>query len=296
MKNLLLDKNGLFLNSKKIVFEDRYTRNKYLVIGICLIIVVLLGAIDYLTGYEISFSIFYLIPISISVYYFGFNLGLIFSLLSAIIWYFADIYSGHEYQHFLIPIWNATMRFGYFILHTFIMNKFIDSYKKAKTESLTDSLTGLLNSRFFYILFERELSRAKRTNKPFTLVYFDLDNFKLMNDTFGHLSGDSLLIMISGLIKANIRPSDIFARMGGDEFVLLFPETDYNLSKEIIKRIKDLVTIEIMKNNWAVTLSVGAITFRRFNYNVDEMIKLVDDLMYNVKKNGKNNIEHHLYE
>ncbi|MEJ5306771.1 MAG: GGDEF domain-containing protein [candidate division WOR-3 bacterium] len=172
------------------------------------------------------------------------------------------------------------------------MSRFLEMYKKVKKESLTDSLTGTTNSRFFYILFEQELLKAKRNKKPFTLAYIDLDNFKSMNDTFGHLAGDSLLIKIAQTIKKNIRETDIFARIAGDEFVLLLPETDYNLSDNILKRLKDVVVLEVKKNNYPVTLSIGAITFNRFDYEINEMIKQTDDLMYKIKREGKNNIEH----
>lgn len=284
------------LKGESDIPEVLNTKNKLLAFGISFIMVMILGLIDYLSGYEISFSIFYLIPVSFSVYYSGFKYGLIISLLSAINWYFADIKSGHHYQHLFIPIWNAIMRLGYFTLHSYFLYKYLGLYNKSKIDSLTDPLTGAKNRRLFYKLFEQEVSKSKRTNRPFTLMYFDLDNFKVVNDTFGHLSGDSLLVMVSHLINTNIRPSDIFARLGGDEFALLFPETDYDQSNIIIKRIKDLVEIEMMKNNWPVTLSVGAITFRKFNYAVHEMLKQVDDLMYTVKRKGKNNIEHYLNE
>ncbi|MCB1179354.1 MAG: GGDEF domain-containing protein [Leptospiraceae bacterium] len=298
MKNFL---KLIFYKKTDVIFPtQKSTSNsikiKYLVFVASLILVVLLGIIDYLIGYEISFSIFYLIPISLSVFYSGFRLSIIVSILSAIIWFLADKESGHIYNNLLIPFWNAIMRFGYFFLHSLFLERFINLYIKVLNDSMTDSLTGCKNSRFFYKLFEMELNKAKRTLRPYTVVYIDLDNFKLMNDTYGHLEGDSLLKLISEKVKLHIRPSDVFARLGGDEFALLFPESDHNQSNKLITRLRTLVIEEIVKRNWPVTLSIGAITFKTNKYSINEMMKLADDLMYKVKNNGKNNIEHILEE
>ncbi|MEO0233876.1 MAG: GGDEF domain-containing protein [candidate division WOR-3 bacterium] len=279
--------------SDEMVTDNKNSKKlKYMVLFFSLLLVILLGIIDHKTGFEVSFSIFYLIPISISVLFGGFYSGIIISLFSAVIWALADIYSGHQYENFLIPLWNAIMRLGYFSLHSFFMSRFLEMYKKVKKESLTDSLTAVTNSRFFYILFEQELMKAKRSKKPFTLAYIDLDNFKSVNDTYGHLEGDSLLIKIAQTIKKNIRETDILARIGGDEFILLLPETDYKLSDNILKRLKDVVLIEVKKNDYPVTLSIGAITFNKFDYEINDMIKQADDLMYKIKREGKNNVEH----
>ena len=188
------------------------------------------------------------------------------------------------------------MRFGYFMIHTYFFSQFIKLYEKTKINSLTDSLTGIANTRYFMEFFEREIKKAKRTNLPFTLLYIDLDNFKYINDTYGHQVGDSLLKMIAKTVNGSIRPSDIFARLGGDEFAILLPESDYSESNNLIKRIKKTIETELKKNNWPITVSIGAITYKNFENTISEMIKQADDFMYKVKKDGKNNIEHSLFE
>jgi diguanylate cyclase (GGDEF)-like protein len=289
-------KNKQYGNAEPNINLKTKNLNKYFVSFICVLMVLILGMIDYITGYEISFSIFYLIPISIAVLLTNFQFAIIISILSAISWYFADVHGGHAYPNTMIPIWNTIMRFSYFILHSFFFSQFVKLYKKTKLNSLTDSLTHVINAQFFYELFEQELKRAERTRHAFTLVYLDLDNFKLMNDTYGHPAGDSLLKKFPRLIKKNIRPYDILARMGGDEFAMLFPESDYKVAAQIINRIKGNFDKEMIKNNWPVTMSIGAITFKKFNITIKDMIKQVDDLMYRVKRKGKNNIEHELFK
>ena len=238
--------------------------NRYLILVTSVLIVIIVGLADYLISYEISFSIFYLIPISITVLLAGFKFSIIISLLSALTWCLADIHGGHVYENQLILFWNSLVRLIFFLLHSFFLNQFNLLYNKTKYYSLTDPLTGAVNSRFFHELFERELKRAERSKKSFTLVYLDLDNFKCVNDTFGHAAGDSLLQKISLLIKSDIRGSDIFARMGGDEFAILFPESDYEFSSGMIHRIQEKINSEMHENKWPVTVSIGAVTFNTF--------------------------------
>ena len=286
-----------FFNSNEIIIDLKIKKpNKYIVLLISILTVAILGITDYISGFEMSFSIFYLLPISFTILLSDFKLGIIISLLSAFSWYLADISSGHIYNSLFTPIWNSVMRFGYFMIHTYFFSQFIKLYEKTKINSLTDSLTGIANTRYFMEFFEREIKKAKRTNLPFTLLYIDLDNFKFINDTSGHQVGDSLLKMIAKTVNGSIRPSDIFARLGGDEFAILLPESDYSESNNLIKRIKKTIETELKKNNWPITVSIGAITYKNFENTISEMIKQADDFMYKVKKDGKNNIEHSLFE
>lgn len=275
----------------------RIKKQKRLVILlISFILVLILGATDYISGYEMSFSIFYLIPISFAVIFSDFKSGFIVSILSAISWFLADYLSGHKYHHFLTPYWNALMRLGYFLLHSFFLSKFLILYNKAKIDSFTDSLTSICNARYFYELFERELKKAKRLDKPFTLAYIDIDNFKEINDIYGHIKGDLILKNFSNLVLKNLREYDIIARVGGDEFVILLPDIKDDSANDIISRIKEVSIKEFQKDNYSLSLSIGAITYKKFDKSIEAMLKEVDDLMYEVKKSGKNNVMHKIYE
>lgn len=150
-----------------------------------------------------------------------------------------------------------------------------------------DPLTNISNWRGFSEVFNHELLRAKRALQPLTLIYFDLDNFKKLNDTYGHSTGDYLLKMVAEKTTHLIRSSDLFARLGGDEFALLLPETDYNKASSIIERIFITLHKDIAAKDWPVTISLGAMTFYDFDLSMDEMITEVDNLMYSVKKAGK---------
>jgi diguanylate cyclase (GGDEF)-like protein len=257
--------------------------------------VAILGYLDYVSGYEISFSIFYLIPISFVALLLGFYYGALVSAISAATWFLADTFSGNTYSYELIPFWNAVMRFGYFLLHSFMLTKLTEATAKAKELSIKDALTGLPNWRYFEEFSSRELKKAKRNSKPLTLCYIDIDNFKNINDTMGHDAGNDVLQIIADIFRRNIRPNDMASRIGGDEFVLLLTETDYENSGKVLLRINSGVAETMKTNNWPVTISMGAVTYNTVVRSLEYMLKQTDELMYQVKKSGKNNLLHKQY-
>ncbi|MFH0795568.1 MAG: GGDEF domain-containing protein [Candidatus Omnitrophota bacterium] len=256
------------------------------------IAVILLGFTDYITGYELSFSVFYLIPISFVTILSGFSSGMIISVLSAATWLIADLTSGAHYSNFLIPYWNTFVRLGYFSLQSFLLSKLLSELIKSKDRSLRDSLTGAPNWIYFEEFSAKEIRKARREKKPLTVVYIDLDNFKGINDTMGHDIGDYLLRTITDIIQSGIRPNDIMARVGGDEFAILLTELDYGNANHVLLRLKDNIIKEMNSNNWPVTISMGAITYRTIPGSIETLIKQTDGLMYSVKNGGKNDLKH----
>lgn len=129
----------------------------------------------------------------------------------------------------------------------------------------------------------------------FTLAYFDVDNFKQINDHFGHNTGDKLLIIIAQTIKKQIRETDTVARLGGDEFALILPETNYQAGQSILPRLQQKLNLAIAAYSPPISLSIGAVTFLSLPNSIDRLIDEADRLMYQVKKNGKNRLEHQLF-
>ena len=148
------------------------TRNRknHIVYPCTILMVFLLGALDYFTGYEISFSIFYLVPVTIAVYFSNIWFSIIVSFLSAAVWYTADLFAGHPFSSILIPAWNALMRLGYFCLHTYLLNDIIGHFERAKADSLIDGLTGAVNTRYFGFLFDREYAKSRRDRAELTIA------------------------------------------------------------------------------------------------------------------------------
>ena len=224
----------------EIDISIKFKKPKQIVILIISVVLIfILGITDYFSGYELSFSIFYLIPISFATLFSNRQIDLLISFISASVWLTADLLSYHTYSKMLIPFWNALMRLGYFVLHTFLLSKLLNLYQKTKLISLIDPLTNIANWRSFQEKFKSALQKANISNLPLALAYFDLDNFKTVNDIFGHSTGDDLLKMIASKTLLLIRPNDLISRIGGDEFTLLLPETNFNNAKLIIERVRN---------------------------------------------------------
>ena len=154
--------------------------------------------------------------------------------------------------------------------------------------SITDRLTGIYNrGRFEHTL---NLWIKNMRHDPFCLVLFDIDNFKEVNDTFGHSAGDQVLIGITEIVTANIRDDDIFARWGGEEFVILFGSTSIERAKELAERLRKAVENKSYGNINKVTISAGVTLYKRGETIID-LVNRADAKMYEAKRNGKNQIE-----
>jgi diguanylate cyclase (GGDEF)-like protein len=271
-------------------FEKHTHKPFWVFIGF--IFVGVIGLLDFLTGYEIAFSLFYLIPISLIAWSAGRNLGVLFSFVSAFVWLMADVKAGNAYSNPIISFWNTLIRLSFFIIVVFLLTALRRAVEHEKELGRVDNLTGAFNSRFFNTMLQMEIERTRRYKRPFTMAYIDLDNFKTINDQFGHSTGDQVLRTVVSYSQKCVRKSDIFARLGGDEFAILFPETAQEPASLILNRIQRGLLQEMKQGQWPVTLSIGVVTCTEATFTADEVVKMADDLMYSVKKEGKDNINY----
>jgi diguanylate cyclase (GGDEF)-like protein len=165
---------------------------------------------------------------------------------------------------------------------------------RQSTLARTDPLTGLYNRLGFDELAIRELSRARRNASAITLISFDIDNFKQINDQRGHAAGDDLLRVVGKAIRGAVRDIDVAGRLGGDEFAILLPDNRARPPERAVERVRMVIMGEIARGNWPVTLSIGAVTVRERDLGIDEMIHVSDKLMYAVKNAGKDAMKHEL--
>jgi diguanylate cyclase (GGDEF)-like protein len=258
------------------------------------IFVFCIGIADILTGSELAFSLFYLIPIFLVTWFSGRDPGLIISAASAVMWFIADDLAGQSYSLPLIRYWNAIVRLGFFVLTTLLIPA-LKALEYEKSLARTDYLTGAANRRHFFELAQTELDRSQRYRHPITIAYIDLDNFKSVNDQWGHRTGDRLLCAVVDRARSQLRSTDVIARLGGDEFVMLLPETDQVAAKIVIPKIQNTLADEMRSNDWPVTFSIGVLTCLETKITVDELIRRADALMYSVKQNGKNAIAYDVY-
>lgn len=169
-----------------------------------------------------------------------------------------------------------------------------DLYEETERMSITDSLTGLYNHREFYKHLKSELDRAKRFDTGLSLLMIDVDNFKIFNDTYGHLAGDMALKMISGAIQRAVRKIDIVSRYGGEEFTVILPETEQTGAIVLAERIKnEVASLDISPvedERVTLTVSIGICSSRGGEMTPDQIMSRADDAAYLAKKTGKNKI------
>jgi len=267
-------------------------RSKFSIISSAVILIILIGCIDYITGYELSFSMFYLFPILFAAWYASKRTGILLSFFAAFVWMIADIQITVHYSNFLLPYWNAFNRLIFFVISAFILSTLRTVLENEKKLAETDYLTDISNSRSFYQAAEYEIERQRRYKHPFTVVYMDIDNFKKINDRFGHATGDNLLRTAALVIRNNIRAVDIAARIAGDEFVILLPETAKPAASLVIEKLRKNLLAAMQKNEWSATFSFGVVTFTDPPVSVNKMIQKADQLMYAAKHAGKDSIKY----
>ena len=256
-----------------------------------LLLVASVAALDRATGSRYSFSLFYLIPVAACAWWGGFPHGVLLALAGSLAWHAVDAFADPS-TPLNVMLWNAVVRFGVLTLLSSLVARLHASVRRERVLARTDPLTGAANGRTFYERAAAEASRAGRTGRPFTLAYFDLDDFKPLNDRLGHAVGDAALVKVVHTFQIHLRCSDVLARLGGDEFALLMPDTDGEGALALLGRLREQLGREMETQGWPVTASVGAVTFLRPVQDVDLMVRRVDALMYAAKRRGKGRIEH----
>jgi diguanylate cyclase (GGDEF)-like protein len=167
--------------------------------------------------------------------------------------------------------------------------------QRAEALSVTDDLTRLYNSRYLNQSLRRETKRASRSNKPLSLLFIDLDGFKSINDTYGHLHGSRALVEAAAVIRGSARETDVVARFGGDEFAVVLPETTTEGAWAVAERIRDRVAdhrfLASDLLDVRLTASVGVATMPDAAGSAEELVQAADRAMYRVKMTGKNGIQ-----
>lgn len=270
-------------------------RSSLQVMLIALSLVFVIAAMDHATGYELSFSIFYLIPIALATWYAGLLSGALLSVVSAIVWLIADITSGHLYSRPFIPLWNAGVRFLFFIVTAWLLSAVSKRLDAERRMARLDGLTGILNRRAFAASAGTVFNLAERFRRSTAVAFIDLDNFKHVNDTRGHSEGDRVLKSVAATLQASLRKADLVGRLGGDEFAVLLPETTSAGAQRVFETLRQTLLKRVSEQGWPIGFSIGVAFFQEAPASVEEAIKFADALMYRVKKGGKNRLVFDIY-
>lgn len=269
---------------------------KYAAVVLAVGIVASTGLLEYERPYMLGIAIVYLLPVVLATWVAGRAAGVVVTGLSGVAWLLAEIANRDPEIHLFFPVWNSVVLVIIFLIVAFSLSALKRAIEREKTLSRKDFLTGVGNRKAFYERAEIEMDRCRRYGRPFTVAYLDCDDFKEVNDRLGHQSGDNLLRTIAATIQQNIRGSDMVARVGGDEFVILLPELAAAPAREFCERVRQMLLARMAGCESGVTFSLGAATYSVPPDSVDEIVGRADKLMYDVKNSGKNSIRHEVIE
>ena len=265
---------------------------KFIIVFLGTIFTLTVSFIKYLTGPELALSAFYLLSIAVVTWYAGIRAGIFISVTSAISWLVADLMMLNAFSSPIIPYFNESFRLIVFLVIAVTLHNLKIALAGHKELARTDYLTGIANRRAFIEFASMELNKARRYGHPLSMLYLDIDNFKMINDNFGHRIGDRLLCSVAILMKQSVRSIDLIARFGGDEFCVLLSKTGTESARMVANKLQEKLLALVEHKGWSVTFSIGAVTYQVPPVSIDEMITAADALMYAAKKNGKNGIRH----
>jgi diguanylate cyclase (GGDEF)-like protein len=236
---------------------------------------------------HLALSLTLLVPTLLIAWYLGLGWGLAAATFVVLSWFIADLIAVVE----TVPPWvvyvNAAVRLLVFCLMAYLAASLRRAYREQRMLATQDPLTGLANRRQFMVIAESERRRAARSRNPMTLAFLDLDGFKQLNDSEGHRRGDEALRLFGRHLRERLRSMDCAARVGGDEFVVLLPDTDAHGGPQVIAELQKTATEALAASGFGLGASAGVVTFQTVPASVDDMLQAADRLMYEAKTQGR---------
>jgi diguanylate cyclase (GGDEF)-like protein len=271
------------------ITEYLQNRSTVVLIPVGLLLLGLVSAADYIThiNYVLEFSPFYLVPVSFFSWFIGRQAGLVIAVASATV---GTLVRFQRAAH-TIAYWDALVLLVLYVTSALMISQLKKLYQRERELSRMDPLTEIANRRAFFESAAALWGFTQREKMPFSIAYLDVDEFKQLNDRYGHAAGDRLLAVTAASIRQALRGMDVVARMGGDEFALLLPAAEKETAAQIVDRVRRLLDEAVRQHGWAVTFSVGLVTFFPPLRPLSEMIQAADTALYRAKTSGKNRIE-----
>jgi diguanylate cyclase (GGDEF)-like protein len=263
-----------------------------LVVAVGLAFVALIAAVDYATGPRVVLNVFYLLPVMLVAWAAASTLcGVIIAAATFLVGPVEAWATGFAYLSPGEAIWNGAMRLAVFTIVLVLMARMRGLVARLATQAMVDELTGLGNLRALRETLGNELERGRRFGHPLSLAYIDLDGLKVVNDRFGHAAGDRLLVTFAAVARSNSRVVDTVARVGGDEFVVLLPETTADAALLMLDRLRGSFAKAAGRSTSPHTCSIGLASFEVMPADVDTALSVADRLMYQVKARGGDDVE-----
>lgn len=269
-------------------------QGKAFVVAVGLASAAVVGILDYLTPSQVPLTVIYLLPVYLVAWNAGAGAGVGLSLFCGAVWLVACCYAGRM-SPTPVMLWQFLSLITIAAVFAVLLARLRRAQSRSQALSLVDFLTGALNSRAFYSILENEHRKCARYQRPMTLAYIGLDDFKRVNDRFGHTVGDTLLQKVARTMMRHLRATDRVARLGGDEFIILLPETGLDAAKKVMPKICSQIEAAMADNDWPITLSVAVVAFVHVPPSARAMILAAEKLMRAVKKGGKNAVRYASY-
>ena len=274
------------------------TRRRIYGTAATVIAVLAIGWIDYVTGPEIGLSLLYLIPVAIAGWYAGVTVAIFVGAAAGSVWLAADVAWRNSETAIAISVWNAFTRYVIYISQGVLFALVHRDREKlrrlaARESSLarTDTRTQLPNARAFMEMLEAELRAARESGEAMCVAYLDLDNFKQVNDRYGHAAGDEVLQNVAAAIQRSIRGHDVAARLGGDEFAVLLRGVDPNVAQSVGERISARIReIGTRYAEAALGVTLGVAYLSSLPESASAILQAADGAMYVGKTSGKGRV------
>ena len=251
-----------------------------------------IGLADYAFGQGITFLPLYLLVVAPLGFLEGFLAAVAAGWLVSLISLGVDIIARGPLPRSVLYV-RTGLQLAMFIAAAAAASWIARVHTQLRDLSVRDGLTGLYNHAYFKTQLAEEVARAARFGRPLSIILFDLDHFKSFNDTYGHQVGDQLLEELAGLLSANLRAVDVASRYGGEEFVILLPETGADQAREVAERLRRVVEAHRFMNDHqkgplSITLSGGVAAFDRPRSTPDLLLDAADRALYKAKAEGRN--------
>ncbi len=250
-------------------------------------LIVLVACLDYWTGDDVPLLVFYLPVVVLACWWMNLAVAVCLSLICCTLWLLDNLFAPQpplQFTHY----WTTATNLTFFLVVASVISRLRFAHDNTRRLLNMDHLTKLANSQAFVEQAQAEMANSAASGQPLTVAFLDCDNFKQVNDTLGHLTGDELLCAVADTMRRSVRASDVVARMGGDEFVVLLPGVSPEQARVMIGRLQHDLQLAMRQNNWAVTFSIGVVTFTEPPESVDRLIHDADQVMYSIKHANKN--------
>jgi diguanylate cyclase (GGDEF)-like protein len=263
---------------------------KPIALALCVLALTLIGLADILTGEQTSLAVLYVLPIMAASWLAGLSWGLGLAGMSVALLLAVGAIAGHPFQHIGYFAFSVFSDAATYALLAWLVSRLARALAREHNAARSDPLTGLPNRAALYDALQHESERQRRYGHPLALGYIDCDNFKVVNDSQGHLAGDQLLQAVAQTLRSSMRRTDFSARLGGDEFAILLPETTLDQAHSAVELLRAKLAQRMQEGGWPVDFSIGVAAFTSAPASPSAALQAADGLMYRAKTQGKGRV------